>query len=203
VARARSPYHRPDALTKAARAKGYPARSVFKLEEIDRRIRLLRPGQRVLDLGAAPGSWSMYASEKVGPGGKVLAVDLVEIKGALGASVRIVHGDALAVADELASLAPYDVVLSDMAPSTTGSRLSDQARSFELFMGALGIAKELLAPGGSFVGKIFMSDDFPKAKAGVRDAFDEVRALRPEGTRAQSFELFLVGLRRRAPPSVA
>ena len=198
MVRARNPYRRPDAFTKAAKAKGYPARSVFKLEEIDRRVRLLRPGQRVLDLDAAPESWSMYASERMGPTGKVLAIDITEVTAALGHNVQFVQGDALTLgSEELAAFAPYHVVLSDMAPSTTGSRLADQTRSFDLFMRALEVATELLLPGGSFVGKIFMSDDFPKAKAAVRGAFEEVRTLRPEGTRATSYELFLVGLSRR------
>lgn len=200
--KAKNPYRRPDAFTKAAKAQGYPARSVFKLEEIDRRVRLLRKGQRVLDLGAAPGSWSMYAAQKIGPGGKLLAVDLSPIAGSVGANATIKQGDALSLAnDDLALFAPYDVVLSDMAPSTTGSKLADQARSFELFMRAVAIAGALCAPGGSFVGKIFMSDDFQPARDALRDLFDDVRTIRPEGTRSSSVEVFLVGLgRKKAPP---
>lgn len=197
-AKGKNPYKRPDAFTRAAKAQGYPARSVFKLEEIDRRVRLLRPGQRVLDLGAAPGSWSMYAAQRIGPKGHLLAVDLSPITAALGPSATVIQGDALSLENEaLAAHAPYDVVLSDMAPSTTGSRLADQARSFELFMRALDVAKALGAPGSAFVGKIFMSDDFKLAREAVRLAYDEVRVIRPEGTRATSFETFLVGLRRR------
>jgi 23S rRNA (uridine2552-2'-O)-methyltransferase len=196
--KARNPYRRPDALTKAAKAKGYPARSVFKLEEIDRRVRLLRPGQRVLDLGAAPGSWSMYAAQKVGRAGKVLAVDLAPIGIAFGENVEIVQGDALELSNaDLSRFAPYDVVLSDMAPSTTGSKLADQARSAELFLRALAVAVALLSPGGSFVGKLFMSDEYTQARAALRAAFEEVRTIRPEGTRSSSFEVFLVGLRRK------
>ncbi|MEJ7731385.1 MAG: RlmE family RNA methyltransferase [Polyangiaceae bacterium] len=200
MARKPNPYRRPAAFTRAAKARGFPARSVFKLEEIDKRTRLLRQGMSVLDLGAAPGSWSMYVSGKVGGHGKVLAIDLVHIPGALGANVRVVQGDALALdAEVIAGEAPYDVVLSDMAPSTTGTRDLDQARSFELFIGALASAERHLAVGGSFVGKIFMSGEFPKAKEAVRRLFEEVRAIRPEGVRSNSFELFIVGLRRRAP----
>jgi 23S rRNA (uridine2552-2'-O)-methyltransferase len=198
LSKAKNPYKRPDAFTKAAKAKGYPARSVFKLEEIDMRVRLLRPGQRVLDLGAAPGSWSMYAAQKIGPSGKLLAIDLSPITAVMAPHAHVVQGDALTLAnDDLALFAPYDVVLSDMAPKTTGSRDADQWRSFELFMRSVAIAEALLVPGGSFVGKIFMSDEFPKAKAALKLLFGEVRAIRPEGTRAQSYELFLVGLRRK------
>jgi 23S rRNA (uridine2552-2'-O)-methyltransferase len=201
VTRPKNPYKKPDAFTKAAKAQGYPARSVFKLEEIDRRVRLLRPGQHVLDLGAAPGSWSMYAAQRIGQKGKLLAIDLQEITVSLGANVHISRGDALSLTnDDLALFAPYDVVLSDMAPSTTGSRIADQARSFDLFMRALEVAKALGAPGSAFVGKIFMSDDFPKAKEAVRLAYGEVRIIRPEGTRANSIETFLIGLGKKAAP---
>jgi len=191
-------YQRPDAFTKAAKAQGYPARSVFKLEEIDRRVRLLRPGQRVLDLGAAPGSWSMYAAQKIGAKGKLLAIDLSEILVSLGPNAVALCGDALSLAnEELALFAPYDVVLSDMAPSTSGSRIADQARSFELFMRALAVADALGAPGGSFVGKLFMSEDFVNARDALRALFDEVKTIRPEGTRSSSVEVFLIGLRRK------
>lgn len=194
----KNPYKRPDAFTKAAKAQGYPARSVFKLEEIDRRVRLLRPGQRVLDLGAAPGSWSLYAAQKIGPSGRLLAVDLSELTVPLGPNARFSRGDALSLSnEELALFAPYAVVLSDMAPSTTGERSADHARSVELFERALGVARALLAPGGSFVGKLFMGEDFTKARDHVRAAFEEVRVIRPEGTRSSSVEVFLVGLRRK------
>ncbi|MFT3767373.1 MAG: RlmE family RNA methyltransferase [Minicystis sp.] len=202
VTKPKNPYKRPDAFTKAAKAQGYPARSVFKLEEIDRRARLLRPGQRVLDLGAAPGSWSMYAAQKIGGAGKLLAIDLTNVTVPLGPNARFVQGDALSLANEdLALFAPYDVVLSDMAPSTTGSKIADQYRSFELFMRALAVADALCTPGGSFVGKIFMSEDFVKARDGVRAVFDEVRTIKPEGTRSNSVEVFLVGLKRKPKPA--
>ncbi len=118
---ARNPYRRPDHRSRQAREQGYPARSIFKLEEIDRRVQLLRPAMRVLDLGAAPGSWSMYASQRVGPIGRILAIDLQPIDYPLGSNVTFLQGDALALQEPaLATFAPYDVVLSDMAPNTTG-----------------------------------------------------------------------------------
>lgn len=196
----KNPYKKADSFTKAAKAQGYPARSVFKLEEIDRRTRLLRPGQRVLDLGAAPGSWSKYAAERVGPKGRVLAIDLSEITAVMPAQVERIQGDVFALpAEELGRAGPYDVVLSDMAPATTGTRFADQARSFELFMRAVDVAEQVLAPGGSFVGKIFMSEDFVRARDRLRALFAEVRVLRPEATRSQSYEVFLVGARRKPP----
>jgi len=194
-----NPYKRPDRFTREAKKRGFAARSVFKLEEIDRRVRLFRKGQRVLDLGAAPGSWSQLAAERIGPSGKLLAVDLAPLAKAPTRNVTFLAGDVLALApDAFALHGPYDVVLSDMAPSTTGTRESDQARSFELFMRALELAGALLKPGGSFVGKIFMGPDFTAAKRRVKELFDTERAIRPEGTRESSFEIFLVGLGRRA-----
>jgi 23S rRNA (uridine2552-2'-O)-methyltransferase len=188
----RNPYKGQDANTLRARQQGYPARSVFKLEEIDRRVRLLRPGMRVLDLGASPGSWSLYALEKIGKAGKLVAIDLKPLEVALPPSGTFVLGDARE-SEALEGLAPYDVVLSDMAPNTSGNRNADQARSFELFMFALDVAAKLGAPGGSFVGKIFMGEDFPNARAELKKHFATEKIIRPEGTRSVSYEIFLVG----------
>ena len=142
----------------------------------------------------------LYAAQRIGPTGKLLAVDLTPITVPLGPGTQFAQGDALSLANEdLALFAPYDVVLSDMAPSTTGSKLADQARSFELFMRALAVAAALGAPGSAFVGKLFMSDDFTQARDALRALFTEVKVIRPEGTRSSSFEVFLVGLRRKAP----
>ncbi|MCA9595479.1 MAG: RlmE family RNA methyltransferase [Myxococcales bacterium] len=195
MSRGRSSYRGADARTRQAKAQGYPARSVFKLEEIDRRLRLLKPGQRVLDLGAAPGSWSLYASQRVGPTGHVFAVDLSEITQAFGKNVTVLQGDALDLDnDALASEGPYDLVLSDMAPRTSGSKIQDQARSAELFMRALAVAVALGAPGSHFVGKLFMSAEFTAARQAVRDHFESEKTIRPSGTRQQSSEVFLVGV---------
>jgi len=194
----RRPYARPDARTREAKAKGYPARSVWKLEEIDRRVKLFSQGQRVLDLGAAPGSWSLYASERIGPRGAVLAIDRQPILQAFPATVRVVQGDALTL--ETAALsehAPYDVVLSDMAPNTSGSRVADQAQSFELFSRAVSVARELGRPGSHFVGKLFMSGDFEAARAALQLTYAKCVVIRPDGTRTRSTEVFLVGLGKR------
>jgi 23S rRNA (uridine2552-2'-O)-methyltransferase len=200
-----NPYKKPDRFTVEAKKAGFPARSVFKLEEIDRRAKLLRPGMRVLDLGAAPGSWAMYAARKVGPNGKLLAVDLQPLTVSLAPPAVFVQGDALSLENEkLSMFAPYDVVLSDMAPQTTGNRLGDQTRSFELCMRAIEVAAALLKDGGAFVGKIFMGEDLPLARAELRKHFAKERIMRPEGTRTVSYEVFLVaegkGQRKVASP---
>jgi 23S rRNA (uridine2552-2'-O)-methyltransferase len=197
-------YAQPDRYTRAAKAAGYPARSVFKLEEIQRRYRLFRPGQRVLDLGAAPGSWTLYASREVGSGGRVLAVDLSEIEQALPGNVVARQLDVMiAGRAELADLAPYHVVLSDMAPRTSGARARDQALSYELCQRALALADELAGADSHIVLKLFMSNDFKPLEQALRARYAECRAVRPAATRSQSMEVFLVGLRRREPGAVA
>lgn len=193
-----NPYKKPDIYTRAAKQKGFPARSVFKLEEIDKRCRLLKPGMRVLDLGAAPGSWSMYAAGIVGKSGHVLAIDIDPITVSLGPSATFMQADAFDVTSEIfAEHGPFDVVLSDMAPRTSGSRDADQFRSYELVMRALDVAQAHGKPGSSFVAKIFMSPDYEKARAALREAYREVRTLRPETVRKNSFEVFLVALGKK------
>lgn len=182
-----------------ARAQGYPARSVFKLQEIDRRMRLFKPGQNVIDLGAAPGSWSLFASQRVGEQGHVYAIDIKPMQQTFGPNVVVLQGDALSLDSAvLAAHAPYDVVLSDMAPNTSGSKFQDQARSTELFLKALAVAVAHGKPGSHFVAKIFMSGDFKAAETDVRKAYETVRTIRPEGTRQISTEVFVVGMGKKA-----
>ena len=191
-----------DSRTRDAQARGYPARSVFKLEEIDRRLRMFKPGQRVLDLGAAPGSWSLYASQRVGPRGCVVAVDLQPITMALGPNVRGVQGDALALDDAVyAAEAPFQVVLSDMAPKTSGAKERDQALSVELFGRAVEVATCFGSQGSWLVAKLFMGPDFAVARQMVARRYEEVRVIRPAGTRKPSSEIFIVGRAMRAPGS--
>jgi 23S rRNA (uridine2552-2'-O)-methyltransferase len=198
MSRRKNQYAKPDHFTRAAKEAGFPARSVFKLEEIDRRVRLLRGGMRVLDLGAAPGSWTLYASKRIGASGRLLAIDLEPIVISLPPQAVSIVADAFAMDDATAGqFAPYDVVLSDMAPKTTGNRPTDQARSFDLFMRALDVAARLGAPGGAFVGKIFMSDDLPVAREELRRHYASERLIRPEGTRAVSTEIYAVATGKR------
>jgi 23S rRNA (uridine2552-2'-O)-methyltransferase len=188
-----------DVRTRQAKLDGYPARSVFKLEEIDRRCQLLRAKMRVLDLGAAPGSWTLYAARQVGPQGMVVSVDLKPIEQAFPAHVVAFQEDALSLnSASWLSFAPYDLVLSDMAPYTSGSKIRDQALSFELFGRALAVAQEVGKTGSDFVAKLFMSDSFGEARAAVMSAYRQGRVVRPEGTRQNSSEIFLVGKDRRA-----
>jgi len=201
VSRGRNnPYVGTDPRTLEAKKRGYPARSVFKLEEIQKKTQILKPKMRVLDLGAAPGSWSLFASQKVGPEGRVLSVDLSEISQRFPSNVLVVQGDAFDLGSEqLATFAPYDVVLSDMAPKTSGVKFRDQAASFELFERALAVARSFGKPEtAGFVCKIFMGPEFNDAIAMAKAAFSKTRVIRPSGVRPTSKETFLVGLGLRA-----
>jgi len=198
MARRKPDYTGGDAGSRRAREQGYAARSVFKLEEIDRRTQLLRRGARVLDLGACPGSWSQYALQKIGDQGILVAVDRQEIGVSLpGATV--IHGDAFALEiDQLPDgVPPFDVVLSDMAPKTTGVPFADHVRSVELCDHALLLADRWLDRGGHFVCKVFEGEDEPGLRKRVQERYAKLRTIKPKGTRSSSREIFLVGLGKR------
>ncbi len=184
---------RHDPFWKRARREAFAARSVYKLEEIDRRFRLLKPGARVCDLGCRPGSWLQYAARVAGERGALVGLDRAPLDVAIPRA-RILVGDVYAVtpAELLGELPAFDVVLSDMAPDTTGVRSLDQARSEGLFERALEIAEATLAPTGAFVGKLFQGPDWNRLVARVRGRFDEVRTVKPEGSRKESIEQYVV-----------
>ena len=186
--------HRHDAFFRKARKEGFAARAVYKLEDIDRRVRLFHAGGRVLDLGCRPGSWLQYAVKAVGMHGRVVGVDRLSLPAAVpGAHVLV--ADIFELSDEqlLDGLAAYDVVLSDMAPDTTGIRATDQARSARLVEEALSRAERLLAPLGAFVAKVFQGPDVEQLRKRMARRFAEARLLKPEASRQQSTELYLVG----------
>lgn len=177
-----------------AKREGYPARSVYKLEEIDRRAQVLRRGHRVLDLGAAPGSWTLFAAQRVGREGKVVGLDLNPPRIALPPHVTFQTVDIFAFQPrEQFGPDAFDVVLSDMAPHTSGQRHRDQFGSFELYMRALEVASEVLVAGGSFVGKIFQGAELEQARAATRARFGSTRIVKPEASRSESYEIFIVG----------
>jgi 23S rRNA (uridine2552-2'-O)-methyltransferase len=190
-------YDPKDYYFQKAKSEKYAARSIFKLQEIDERYRIFKPGYKVLDLGAAPGSWSQYASQKVGAQGRILGIDLQPIKLTLPNSVFLTADVREIPFDEVFAQygfkPPFDVVLSDMAPKTTGVRVTDQARSLELCEIALATAKKYLRPRGSFVCKLFHSEDFEKFRTELRACFGRVEVLRPKSTRKESKEIFLIG----------
>ncbi|MBC8133148.1 MAG: RlmE family RNA methyltransferase [Deltaproteobacteria bacterium] len=188
------PRVRHDPFFRKARAAGFAARSVFKLEEIDRRVRLIRPGDRILDLGCCPGSWLQYAVQAVGPMGAVVGIDRNPLPRPIPGA-RVLVGDIFTATDDelLGTQKAFDAVLSDMAPDTTGVRSADQARSARLFAEALTRAVRLLAPGGAFVGKLFQGPDFEDVRKQLASRFSDVKVIKPDSSRAQSIEIFLVG----------
>lgn len=192
----RSDRRRSDHFTKRAKEEGYAARSVYKLEEIQKRFRLLGRGQRVVDLGCSPGSWSRYARQRIGRDGALVGVDLKEVEGYPGTQIV---GSFLELSREDLEAAlggPPDVVLSDMAPYTTGTRLTDHVRQLELARAAADLAIAWLPVGGHFVVKVFDGEDAHAFVQSVRPFFDKVKRIKPKATRDVSVEFFLLGLGR-------
>jgi 23S rRNA (uridine2552-2'-O)-methyltransferase len=161
---------------------------------------VLAAGDRVLDLGCAPGSWLQYAADVVGPSGVLVGVDRAPVE-LDHPGFRMVVGDILEIEDgELtAELGAFDVVLSDMAPDTTGIRHVDQARSELLFERALELATAHLAPDGNFVGKLFMGPDFQSLVKRSRQLYDKIKIVKPAGSRRESIEQYVVGLGFKGP----
>jgi 23S rRNA (uridine2552-2'-O)-methyltransferase len=191
---------RRDRFHQQAKREGFLARAVYKLEELDTKVGLFAPGQRVLDLGCAPGSWLQYARSKVGERGVLVGLDRGPLRGDV-AGARIVVGDVMTVdtATLRGDVSAFDVVLSDMAPDTSGVRSLDQARSEALFERAFELALELLAPGGGFVGKLFQGPDFKRLLEAVRARFTLAKTVKPASSRQISIEQYVVGKGLRAP----
>ncbi|MEJ2638381.1 MAG: RlmE family RNA methyltransferase [Desulfosarcinaceae bacterium] len=190
-----------DHYTRKAQKNDYAARSVYKLQEIQQRLKILKKGQRVLDLGCAPGSWLQYAAKVVGPKGHVLGldlqpVDLARLPGVAPgiAETRVVDIRVLDDAALAAIGAGFDVVMSDMAPATTGQKDVDAARSLALCETALELACRVLRPGGHLVAKIFQGSDFKTFSEAVGHHFRRREHIKPKSTRKASKELFVVGL---------
>ena len=180
-----------------AKKENYLARAIYKLEEIQNKYKILRPGHRVLDLGAAPGSWIQLVSGVVGPSGRVVGIDLKRIEHVFPRHVITLQGDIFErefMEESLRDHLPFDVVLSDMAPSTSGIKVADSARSALLFEGAFEIACSVLKPGGTFLAKIFHGPDFHRLLAEAKKQFGQTRAIRPEATRKQSKEIYILAL---------
>lgn len=191
---------RHDSFYTRARQQGFVARSVFKLEEIDRRYGLFRKGARVLDLGCRPGSWLQYAAKLAGEHGQLVGVDRTPLDFTMP-NCRVLVGDVFEIEppELLGPLRAFDAVLSDMAPDTSGVRFVDQARSEALFERALFIAEQTLAPDGHFVGKLFQGSEFQKLIGRARQGFSTVRVVKPAGSRKESIEQYVVALGWKRP----
>jgi 23S rRNA (uridine2552-2'-O)-methyltransferase len=187
--------HHHDAYVLKAREQGYRSRAVFKLEQIQHKDRILKPGQFVLDLGAAPGGWSEYASQIVGHTGRIIAIDLLPMEAIAG--VEFVQGDfteqdtldrLLALIDERR----FDLVISDMAPNLSGMDSVDQPKSIHLSELAFDLAREFLTPDGVFVSKVFQGAGFEDLVAQFRSSFKSVKLRKPDSSRSRSNEIYAV-----------
>lgn len=188
-------YSPNDHYARKAKQENYVARSVYKLQELHQKFDLFRPGMQVLDLGCSPGSWSQWASEQIGPKGRILGIDLtkmfISVPGAHFVKADIYTADFPALCAEAGMEPRFHIVMSDMAPATTGSKAADKARSAALCEMALHVALNgLLRPGGAFVCKMLEGPDTPAFRTTLRQHFAKVGNLRPKSTRSSSTEVF-------------
>lgn len=190
-----SSYEKPDFWALKAKKDGYPARSVYKLMEIDKKFGLIKQDARVLDIGAAPGSWSLLILQRLAGRGFLAAVDLqdLSIKPA-NENFLFVRGDLYdaAVRSRLLAAGPFGLVLSDAAPGTTGNRFVDQSASEAIVEAVIDYAEASLAPGGSFVAKIFQGGAEAALLKRLRGRFSLAKGFKPEACRKGSFETYLV-----------
>lgn len=176
-------------------AEGYRSRAAFKLLEIDNKERLLRPGATVVDLGAAPGGWSQVAARRVGPRGRVIAIDRLAMEPIEG--VEFLHADfmtdeGLRSLRELLGEGGADLVLSDMAPNISGNRAIDQPRSMALVDAAVELAEEILNPGGAILTKLFQGEGQQETENRLRRHFGRIKRFKPRSSRAESREIYLL-----------
>jgi 23S rRNA (uridine2552-2'-O)-methyltransferase len=189
---------KPDYYWRRSKEEGYPARSVFKLREIQERYKPLRPGSRVLDLGASPGSWSIWLLDMLAGAGSVTGVDLNPPDGKLLArkNYRFFQGDFTAetVRAQIREAGPFDAVVSDAAPQTSGNRTRDTSRSAEIARAVIDICAASLAPGGSCVLKIFQGGEEREVLGLMRTLFGSARAYKPRASRSESMETYFIGI---------
>ena len=190
---------REDHYSRRAKKERFPARSVFKLQEIQSKHHLIKKGDKVLDIGCAPGSWLLYAANLTGNKGQVVGIDLKPVDEKVPPHVTIYNGDILTLDDRFfESLGKdFNVVVSDMSPATTGNKHVDSARSYNLCQAALSIAQTLLIPGGSFVCKIFQGEDFKEFSDSVRSVFKSHKIFKPQASRKASKEIYIIGLGKK------
>ena len=188
-------YQPKDVFYRRAKEEGYRSRAAYKLLELNQRFRLIRPGDRVVDLGAAPGGWLQVASRLTGKNGKVMGVDLQPIEAFKEENIFILQGDITSeecqekVIGLLGSWA--DCVLSDLSPRLSGIRDADRGRSVELARSALQVASRLLKAGGNFLAKTFMGEELKALSLELKEHFGSVQRTRPESTRKGSSELYV------------
>ena len=191
-----------DSYTLRARREGYPARSVYKLEEINKTHKLIKPGDTVLDVGAAPGSWTLFTHRELLKGkGRIVAVDLNPLNlDPVPPTVTAFVGDAFSkeIRAKLVENGPYDTIISDAAPMTTGNRTVDTTRSEWLAEQVVYLAQEQLRTGGNLVIKIFQGGGQEEVLKTMRGIFTKAKAFKPKACRDDSFEIYLIGLEKKA-----
>lgn len=185
-----------DHYTRRALRENYPARSVFKLKEIQHRHRILKQGDAVIDLGCAPGSWLLYAARCVGDSGTVLGIDRKPVLVVLPANAEALVGDVFEPPAAVTQRS-FHALLSDMAPDTTGSAVVDVARSEGLAEMALHLAEQVLHPGGNFVCKVFQGEGFQALSNSVRSVFEGYAVFKPKSSRKASREMYMIGKGKR------
>lgn len=193
-------YEKPDFWSRKAFSEGYPARSVYKLQEIDEKFGFLKKNYKVLDLGAAPGSWTTFILRKMEGSGKVVSCDLNELsKSVKGDNLVFIQGDLQekSIVDKIKAEGPFDLVVCDAAPLTTGNRVVDTARSLGLVKMAVWYAENMLKQGGNFCVKIFQNGDQQQVLKKMREIFIQAKGFKPKACRAESFETFLIGLGKK------
>jgi 23S rRNA (uridine2552-2'-O)-methyltransferase len=183
-----------DPYVKEARTKGYRSRAAWKLVEVDQKAKLLKPGGRVVDLGAAPGGWAQVAAEGVGRSGKVVAIDVLDMEAIAGVDFLKLDFLDPAAADKLKALlgGPADLVLSDMAANATGHRKTDHLRIMALVEAAAAFAAEVLKPGGAFLAKVIQGGTETALLAALKRDFASVRHVKPPASRKESAELYVL-----------
>ncbi len=193
-------YAKPDFWSQKDFKEGYPARSVYKLEEMDKKFSLLKGVSTVLDLGSAPGSWTVWLLRNIKEGGNVVSVDLNPLaKDVRAENLVFIQGDLLSqdIRKKIEEKGPYDLVVCDAAPLTTGNRTIDTARSTALVEMAVYYAQQLLKEGGSFCVKIFQNGSQQKELQKMREIFTVAKGFKPEACRSESFETYLIGLQKK------
>ena len=189
-----------DFYSRKAKKEHFPARSVYKLKEIQHKYSLINKGDRVLDLGCFPGSWLIYASDLVGKSGKVTGIDIKSVLIKVPSNVDFLALDIFSLSDNnplKGADNSFNVVLSDMAPATSGNKRVDSARSMALCQAALSIAEKNLAKGGCFVCKIFQGEDFKDFENSVKQLFHKHKIFKPQSSRKSSREIYIIGLEKK------
>ena len=193
-------YEKPDFWSRKAFAEGYPARSVYKLKEIDEKFGFIKKNYTVLDLGAAPGSWTVFLLRSMNGSGKVVSCDLNPLaKDVKSDNLKFIQGDLNLpeIREKIKACGPYDLVVCDAAPLKTGNRMVDTVRSEGLVEMAIWYAQTMLKKGGNFAVKIFQNGDQQSLLKKMREIFTTARGFKPEACRSESFETYLIGLNKK------